>query len=185
VTTRVDAQEQENLGALEIVVPWGPGEGADRLARQTARQLQRPSTSPPKVTNVPGRTGNLAMAKFLAAPADGHSLEVMTSETYCLLAYLNPGWKASDVVPLAIMMSQPSAFFLPTSSRFKTWKEFEAEARQKPRTLRVAIAGVGSPDYMTLQQLNLKGIDLVPVPFAEPEERYRALQNGQADAVYE
>jgi tripartite-type tricarboxylate transporter receptor subunit TctC len=49
----------------------------------------------------------------------------------------------------------------------------------------VAITGIGSPDYLTLQQLEAKGIKLVPVPLSNPEERYRAPFEGKADALYE
>ncbi|MBA2721836.1 MAG: tripartite tricarboxylate transporter substrate binding protein [Methylibium sp.] len=172
-------------GPVEIIVPWGTGGGADQLARETAKLLQRALDTPAKVTNIPGRTGNAAMQKFLASPSDGRLLSVLTAETYCLLAYANPGWKPADVVPLAIMVRQPSAFFLPTSARFKSWSDFEKEARQKPRSLRVAISGLGSPDYLVLQQLSLKGVQLIPVPFENPEQRFQAVLNGQADALYE
>ena len=49
----------------------------------------------------------------------------------------------------------------------------------------MAISGVGSPDHITLNQFAEKGIQLVPVPFANPEERYAALANNLADALYE
>ena len=183
-TSRATAQEGTASGSVEIIVPWGAGGGADQLGRETAKLLQRVNMSA-KVTNISGRTGNAGMEKFLASPSDGRLVSVLTAETYCLLAYANPGWKPADVVPLAIMIRQPSAFFLPTSGRFKSWNEFEEEARHKPRSLRVAISGLGSPDYLMLQQLSLKGIQLTPVPFENPEQRYQAVLNGQADALYE
>jgi tripartite-type tricarboxylate transporter receptor subunit TctC len=83
------------------------------------------------------------------------------------------------------MMKQPSALFLPSNSRFKNWGEFEKEARLHPGTLRVAITGLGSPDYLMLQHLAAKGIKLVPVPLSNPQERYRAPFEGKADALYE
>ncbi len=112
-------------------------------------------------------------------------MAVLTADTFCLLAYLNPGWKMSDITPLAIMMKQPSALFLPANSRFKNWADFEKEARLRPDTLRVAITGLGSPDYLTLQQLAAAGIKLAPLPLSKPEERYRAVLEGKADALYE
>ena len=183
-TSRAAAQERATSGSVEIIVPWGPGGGADQLAREMTKLLQRVGLLA-KVTNTPGRTGNAGMEKLLASPSDGRLVSVLTAETYCLLAYANPGWQPADVVPLAIMIRQPSAFFLPASGSFKSWTEFEKEARQKPRSLRVAISGLGSPDYLMLQQLSLKGIHLAPVPFENPEQRYQAVINGQADALYE
>ncbi len=179
------AQEKPSGGAVELIVPFGAGGGADQLARESAKLLVGVLPAPVTVTNVPGATGNTGIAKLLAAPNDGNTMAVLTGDTFSLLAYLNPGWKMSDIVPLAIMMKQPSALFLPANSRFKTWADFEKEARLRPDTLRVAITGLGSPDYLTLQQLAAKGIRLAPVPLSNPEERYRAPLEGKADALYE
>jgi len=179
------AQEKPERHGLELIVPFGPGGGADQLARQSAKLLDEVAGEGVTVNNVPGATGNTGIAKLLAAPSDGHTMAVLTGDTFSLLAYLNPGWKLADIVPLAIMIRQPSALFLPQTSRFKTWAEFEKEARQRPDTLRVAITGLGSPDYLGLQQLFSKGIRLAPLPLANPEERYRAVLEGRADALYE
>ena len=183
--TQALAQDKPSGGAVELIVPFGTGGGADQLARESARLLGGILPAPVKVTNIPGATGNTGIAKLLAAPPDGNTMAVLTADTFSLLAYLNPGWKMSDVVPLAIMMKQPSALFLPANSRFKTWADFEKEARLHPDTLRVAITGLGSPDYLTLQQLAAKGIRLAPLPLSNPEERYRAVLEGKAEALYE
>ena len=171
--------------ALELVVPFGPGGGADALGRATAKMLAAVLGEPIQVSNVPGATGRQGIDKLIAAPADGRTLAVLTADTFTLQAYANPRWKLGDVIPLGIMMKQPSALLLPSNSRFKNWGEFEKEARLHPGTLRVAITGLGSPDYLTLQQFEAKGIKLVPVPLSNPEERYRAPFEGKADALYE
>ena len=181
----VRADDKSTGDAVELIVPFGIGGGADQLAREAAKLIVGILPSLVKVTNVPGATGNTGMAKLLGAPSDGKTMAVLTGDTFSLLAYLNPGWKMSDVVPLAIMMQQPSALFLPANSRFKNWAEFEKEARIRPNTLRVAITGLGSPDYLTLQQLAAKGILLAPVPLSNPQERYRAPLEDKADALYE
>ena len=184
-TTPALAQEKPGGAAVELIVPFGAGGGADRLARESTKLLDGVLPTSITVTNIPGATGNTGLARLIAAPSDGNTMAVLTADTFSLLAYLNPGWKMNDIVPLAIMMKQPSALFLPENSRFKSWADFEKEARLRPDTLRVAITGLGSPDYLTLQQLAAKGIRLSPVPLSNPEERYRAAGEGKADALYE
>ena len=173
------------LEPIEVIVPFGPGGGADLLARHCAPILQTALTAPVRVTNVPGATGNAGIARLLAAPSDGRTVAVLTADTYATLAYANPSWNAADVIPLAIMTRQTSALFVAASSRFARWHDLEKEARARPRTLRVAISGLGSPDYIALQQLAAKNIHLTPLPLANPQERYQAVLNGQADALYE
>ena len=185
LTTHALADEKPSGDAVELIVPFGAGGGADKLARESVKLLEGVLAWPVAVKNIPGATGNTGMAKLFGASSDGRTMAVLTADTFSLLAYLNPGWKLTDIVPLAIMMKQPSAIFLPAGSRFKTWADFEKEARLRPDSLRVAITGFGSPDYLALQQLAAKGIRLVPVPQANPEERYRAPFNGTADALYE
>ena len=170
---------------MEIIVPFNPSSGADTLARYCAPALQAALAAPVQVKNVPGSTGNDGIARLLAAPSDGRTVAVLTGDTYATLAYANPRWKSSDVIPVAIMMRQPSMLFVPTSSRFAKWQDLEKEARANPRALRVAISGFGSPDYIALQQLAVKNIKLTPVPRLSPQEKYQALVNGEADALYE
>ena len=159
---------------IEFIVPFGPGGGADQLARRIAPRLSEVLGTEVAVTNIPGATGNVGMAKLLNAPADGRKIAVLTGDTLAWLAHLNAGWTPADVVPIAVMMRESSMLFLPTDSRFKSWRELENEARQKPHSLRVAISGLGIPDYIALQQLDAAGIRLLALPFSNPEERYAA-----------
>ena len=170
---------------LTLIVPFGPGSGADSLARHCAPGLQAATNSPVEVHNVPGATGTEGIRKLLAAPADGRTMAVLTGDTYATLAYTNPRFKLADMVPVAIMMKQPSMLFVPASSRFGKWQDMEREARANPRSLRVAISGFGSPDYMTLQQLASRNIQFTPVPYTSPQDRVQAVVNGDADAIYE
>ena len=170
---------------IEIIVPFGPTSGADTLARYCVPALQASLAVPVQVKNVPGSTGNQGIARLLAAPNDGRTVAVLTGDTYATLAYANPSWKSSDVIPVAIMMRQTSMLFVLASSRFAKWQDLEKEARARPRALRVAISGFGSPDYIALQQLAVKNINLTPVPRLSPQDKYQALINGEADALYE
>ncbi len=180
------AQQTDLLNRhIELIIPWGEGGGADKLGRKAADLLSKAMHTQVDVINVPGSTGNIGMAKLLKEKSDGYRLAIVTAETYALLAHLNPGWKPEDIIPLGIMNHQASALFVASNSPYKTWADFEKQARQKPGTLRVAISGLGSPDYITLNQFAEKGIHLVPVPFANPEERYAALTSNLADALYE
>ena len=170
---------------IEIIVPFGPTSGADTLARYCAPALQSALAAPIQVKNVLGSTGNQGIAQLLAAPSDGRTVAVLTGDTYATLAYANPPWKSSDVIPVAIMMRQTSSLFVLESSRFAKWQDLENEARARPRALRVAISGFGSPDYIALQQLAVKNINLTPIPRSSPKDKYQALVDGEADALYE
>ncbi|HET9764327.1 MAG TPA: tripartite tricarboxylate transporter substrate binding protein [Casimicrobiaceae bacterium] len=181
----VGAQERYPSRPVEIVVPWGPGGGADQLARLTATLLEPMLKTSFPVVNVPGATGATGMAKLLADQADGYAMAVYIADSNALLAGPSPRWSMNDIQPVAVMMQVPSFIFVAQDSRFKAWADFEKEARAKPKTLKVATLGFGSVDDMTLTYLASKGIQVVEVPYAKPSERYVSVIGGHVDALYE
>ncbi|HZI85119.1 MAG TPA: tripartite tricarboxylate transporter substrate binding protein [Casimicrobiaceae bacterium] len=179
------AQERYPSRPVEIVVPWGPGGGADQLARLTATLLEPMLKTSFPVVNAPGATGATGMAKLLSEPADGYAMAVYIADSNALLASPSPRWSLGDIEPVGVMLQGPSFLFVAEDSRFKTWADFEKEARAKPKTLKVATLGFGSVDDMTLSYLGSKGIQVIEVPYAKPSERYVSVIGGHVDALYE
>ena len=60
------AQEKFPSRPIEFIVPFGPGGGADQLARKMARLLEPELKVSVPVVNVPGATGGTGMAKLVA-----------------------------------------------------------------------------------------------------------------------
>lgn len=180
------AQDKFPSRPIEMIVPFGPGGGADQLARLTGKLLEPVVGQGIPVVNVPGATGATGMAKLTAAPADGHSMAIYIADTHALLAGADARWKVDDLTPLAVMIQAPSAIFVPKDSPYKTWADFEKAAKQDPGKLKVAVVGFGSVDDFTLKHLESKGgIKVVQVPFSKPNERYVSILGGHADALYE
>ena len=176
-------QEKYPQRPIEIIVPWGPGGGADQVARKAGKIMEEDLKISFPVVNVPGATGNSGMAKLLAAQADGYSISVMTWDTYALLATTKTRWSMKDIVPVALMIKQPSSFMSAANGKLKTWADVEREAKVRP--LKVAITGFGSPDDITVNFFVARGLKLVSVPFAKPGERYTSVLGGHADLLYE
>ena len=177
------AQDKYPSRPIEFIVPWGPGGGADQVARKAGKLMEEDLKVSFPVVNVPGATGNTGMAKLLAAQADGYSISVMTWDTYALLATTVTRWSLKDIIPVALMIKQPSAFLTSSTGNLKTWADVEREA--KTRTLKVAVTGFGSPDDITVNFFIARGLKLVAVPFANPGERYTSVLGGHADLLYE
>lgn len=176
------AQEAYPTRPIEFVVPWGPGGGADQVARKASQLMEKDLKVSLPVINVPGATGQTGLNKMLTAAADGYTISVMTGDTFGLLTDPATKWKLTDMTPAAIMIKQPSAFFT-SADNLKTWADVEREAKKRP--LKVAITGFGSPDDMHVNYFTAKGLKMVSVPFAKPAERYTAIIGGHADILYE
>ena len=178
----VQAQEKYPSRPIEFIVPWGPGGGADQVARKSSQLMEKDLGASLPVINVPGATGQTGLNKMLTAPADGYTMSVMTGDTFGLLTDANTKWSLDQIVPAAIMIKQPSAFFT-SADNLKTWADVQREGKKRP--LKVGITGFGSPDDMHVNYFAKRGIQLVSVPFAKPAERYTAILGGHADILYE
>ncbi len=177
------AQEAYPTRPIEFIVPWGPGGGADQVARKSSVMLEPLLKVSFPVINVAGASGQTGLAKMLAAAPDGYTISIMTGDTFGTQAAGKPNWKFSDITPVAIMIKQPSAFFVPANSPIKNWNDLVAEAKKRP--LKVAVTGFGTPDDITVNYFTKKGVNLQSVPFANPGERYTAILGGHADLLYE
>ena len=170
---------------IEFVVPWGPGGGADQVARKLAKLMEPALKVSMPVVNVPGATGQTGLTKMLTAPPDGYSISVFIGDTFAIQAGTPPPkWTMKDIKALGVVIQQPSAFLVAENGKFKSWADVEKIA--KTETVRVAMLGFGSADDLTINYyVKKKGLKLVAVPFSKPGERYSAVLGGHADILYE
>lgn len=179
----VAADETYPSHPINFIVPWGPGGGADQLARVSGKLMEPILNASLPVINVPGATGQTGLTKLANSPADGYTIEVMTGDTFAVFADPNTRFKLNQFIPLSIMIQQPSGFYVKMDSPWKDWNDVVAAAHKD--TLRVAVTGFGSPDDMTVNYFRGKGLKLQSVPFAEPGLRYPSVLGGQSDLLYE
>lgn len=169
---------------INFIVPWGAGGGADLLARTSSKIMQKQLGVSLPVINVPGADGVVGMTKLLTSPADGYSVAVLIGDTFALVSGKNPPFKLDQLIPLAIMIQQPSGYWVNAKGPWKNWQDVVNAAKKK--TLTVAVTGFGSADDITTRYLAYKlHIKLESVPFAKPGQRYGSILGGNADIVYE
>jgi len=177
------AQAKYPSRPVEFIVPWGPGGGADQLARRVGKLLEPDLGVSVPVINVPGATGNTGMAKLLSAPPDGHSIACFIADTLGTLAGGKGRYKLSDLIPLGVMIRQPTGLFVKTDAKWKNFDELLADAKKSD--IKAGITGFGSPDEMHVNKFNEKGAKFRSVPFAAPAERYASILGGHADVLVE
>lgn len=177
------AQQKYPSRPVEFIVPWGPGGGADQLARALAQLLEPELGVSMPILNVPGATGNTGMAKLLSAPPDGHSMALFIGDTLGTLAGGKGRYKLSDLIPLGVMIRQPTGLFVKADSKWKTFDDMLADS--KKTDIKAGITGFGSPDEMHINKFNDKGSKFRSVPFSAPGERYSSILGGHADVLVE
>ena len=168
---------------VEFIVPWGPGGGADQLARALSQLLEPELGVSMPILNIPGATGNTGMAKLLSSPPDGHSLALFIGDTLGTLAGGKGRYQLSDLAPVGVMIRQPTGLFVKQDAKWKNFDELLADS--KKNDIKAGITGFGSPDEMHVNKFNDKGSKFRPVPFAKPGERYSSILGGHADVLLE
>ena len=178
------SQDKYPSRPIEFIVPWGAGGGADQVARRLGKLLEADLKASLPVINVPGATGNTGMAKLLSGPPDGYSMAVFIADTLATLVGGKGRYKLSDIVPLGVMIRQPSGLFVKQDSKWKTFDDLLADAKKSD--IKVGVTGIGSADEMHVVAFNEKhGTRFRAVPFAAPGERYSSILGGHADVLVE
>ena len=78
-------QEKYPSRPIDFVVTWGPGGGADAMARQLGSLSQPLLGVPLPASNVPGASGNTGLAQILSGKADGYTLATYIQDTLMTL----------------------------------------------------------------------------------------------------
>jgi tripartite-type tricarboxylate transporter receptor subunit TctC len=157
-------------GPVRLVVPFGPGGGADIIARVVAEHLRKKFNQPFVVENKPGAFGILGIEDMVRARHDGYTLQIGNISTNTITPILhakkfkiNP---EKDVLPITRLVEIPS-FLIGTTKDFapKTFAEVVAYAKQNPGKVRYSSAGIGSFPHFDMAILAKRaGVDMLHVP---------------------
>jgi tripartite-type tricarboxylate transporter receptor subunit TctC len=173
---------------VRIVVPFGAGGIADLTARAVARQLAEGFKHNVLVENRPGAGGVAAGEAVARAPADGHTLLLMSNATAVsagLFKWL-PFDAQKDFAPIVVLGVFDLAVITGADSRFRSMRELIAFARSNPGRLNLGTINVGSTQHLAAELLKSSaGIDVQVVPFNGSPAVLTALRGGQVDACVE
>ena len=151
------AQDKYPSRPIELIVPWGAGGGADQLARRVGKLLEPDLKTSIPVINVAGRDGKHGHDEAVVGRARWLSTAILIGDTLSTIAG-GGRWKLADVVPLGVMIRQPTGLYVKTDSKYKTFDDLLADARNNE--VKVAILGFGSADEILINQINAKGAKL-------------------------
>jgi tripartite-type tricarboxylate transporter receptor subunit TctC len=140
------------------------------------------------VENRVGESGNVATRAVVKAAPDGYTLLVcgpVNVINTALFDDLDFDFDR-DISAVAGMFRVPLVVEVNPTLPIKTVPEFLTYARANPGTLKVAYAGIGTPQHLAIEQLKaMAGVDLTLVPYAGSTPALEALLAGQADAMFD
>ncbi|MBI4592716.1 MAG: tripartite tricarboxylate transporter substrate binding protein [Candidatus Rokubacteria bacterium] len=179
------AQEKYPGRPVDFICTWGPGGGADTMARQLSSLSQSVLGVALPVSNVPGASGNTGLAQVLNAKPDGYTIATYIQDTLMTIPMGLARHKADDFDWVLRTQVADSFLFVKSDGPFKTIQDLFKHAQANPGKLRVAATGYGTVDDVSVRFLEKKGYKLTTVPYPKPGERYAAALGGHAEVLYE
>jgi tripartite-type tricarboxylate transporter receptor subunit TctC len=169
---------------VSFVVPYAAGGASDVAARLINAEMSRRLGQPVVVENVAGVGGSLGVQKFLAAPADGHTLLYGSLSETILVPTINPTapYKPDDLLPVALTGRTPVAFIARQDFPGRTMDDLIAEARRAPGRLSYGSPGIGTFQHVLAETLKERaGVFMVHIPYRGGQQIVTDVMGGQID----
>jgi putative tricarboxylic transport membrane protein len=173
---------------VRFVIAFGPGGVADTTSRIVAEKLGDKLGQRVIVENNPGGGGIAAARTVLSAPADGHTLALLTNGTSISVSLFknltfNP---LTDFAPVTKIGTFEFFLAANVNSPYRSLADMIKAARDRPGKLNVGTVNPGSTQHLTALLLkSTAGIEFQWVPFRNSPDLLVSLLRGDVDAVVE
>ncbi|MCS6933110.1 MAG: tripartite tricarboxylate transporter substrate binding protein [Acetobacteraceae bacterium] len=178
------AQAQWPQRSVRFVVAFAPGGFTDVIGRLLAEHLGEIWGQTVVVENRGGAGGNVAAQQMARAAPDGYAA-LVTSGAFAINLSLsrNPGYRAEQFVPAAVVAGTPNLFVVRADSPIRTLRDMVETARRRPLTY--GTAGVGVAAHLSAELLfkRVGGVDATHVPYSGAGPAMLALLAGNIDVV--
>ncbi len=166
------------------LLPFAPGGGTDITARRIGQKLTEFWKQPVVIDNRAGATGNIALDTAARAPADGHTIVLISASIS-----VNPALRKSlpydlvrDFAPITQLTSQPYILCVHPSVAARSVSELVALSKSRNEGLTFGSSGTGGLSHLSGAMLQmLSGAQLVHVPYKGGGPLLADLLAGQID----
>jgi tripartite-type tricarboxylate transporter receptor subunit TctC len=169
--TPLAAQEAYPSRSVSVIVPFPPGGVADASARPVAAGLEKLLKQPFVVTNKPGAGGAVGMAQVANSKPDGYTLLLALSSISIIPAAdalfdRPPAYRLEQLVPIALLSSDPTVLVVPADSPWQTVKDLVEDAKKRPGEIAYSSSGIYGTLHMAMEMFaHAADIKLRHVPF--------------------
>ena len=178
------AQAWPGQQPIKIEVISAAGGLTDIVPRQLSNYLSKSIGVPVIVEDRPGAGGNIAAGAVAKAAPDGHMLLVTGSNQAVNPTLLpHPGFDYQrDLVPVSMAVVAKMLLVASPSFPAKNISDVIKIAKQKPKSVSIAISPIGTPNHLGAEMLAQYGnIDLTFVPYGGIGEAIPDLIAGRVD----
>lgn len=179
-----DAPDWPAAKPVRFEVSAAAGGVIDMVPRRLSNDLAASIGVPVIVEDRPGAGGNIAAGLVARAEPDGHMLLVTGANQAVNQTLLpNPGFDyATDLVPVSMLVTSKLLLVASPSFPAKNITDLIKIARQKPKSVSIAISAIGTPNHLAAEMLAQFGdVDLTFVPYDSVAQAIPDLTAGRVD----
>lgn len=169
---------------INVIVPYLPGGWVEIITRPFVDAMSRELGVPMTVNPSPGAAGVIGITKALQAKPDGYTLVVCSDLAFSYHPLIRKvRYTQKDANPIYGVMQAVGLFATSKKqTKFQTFEEFVAYAKEHPGEVTVGVAGLNSIFLTTLVQMEQAyGINVQPIPFDGAVGITNAITSGHID----
>ena len=169
---------------VTLIVPFAAGGGTDGVARIVGTLLEKELGQPVNVVNRAGGNGVVGHAAIAAAPADGYTLGMLTSDiTMFHWTRLSP-LTTKDFTALSRMNIDPAAIMVRADAPYKKLDDLLKAIKANPGKFKASGTGLGGIWHLAMAgMLKDLGIDPASVPWVPSTGAAQAMNDLVAGGV--
>ena len=171
---------------VRLIVPFPPSGSNDILGRHIAQKLSERWPHQTVVDNRPGADGMIGTELVTRAPADGHTL-VIVSTTYSMNPAIHkmPFDPVKALVPIAQIAAGGNLIATHPTFPAKTVKDLIALAKARPGHIRYATSGIGGFNHFGGELFNtMAGVKLAHIPYKGGGPAMIDVMSGQVEVLF-
>lgn len=173
---------------VRMMVPFPPGGANDIVARLVAQKLSERWGKPVVIDNRAGAGGNIGTEVGARANADGYTLTIGSTSTYCTNVVLDsklPFDPRRDFAPISLIVTAPNVMVVHPSVPAASVAEFIKYAKAHPQRLNFSSFGDGSSSHLVGEMFkSAAGVAMQHVPYKGGGPALAAVMGGEVQVTF-
>jgi tripartite-type tricarboxylate transporter receptor subunit TctC len=173
-------------GAVDYVIPFGPGGESDITARLQQPYFKKLYGEDMVVSYKPGGGGAVGWSQLNTMPGDGSSVMGVNLPHIVVKPHQgNVGFETDDITNVYFFHYTPDALVVPADSDFQTLDDYVAWAKENPRQMTTSGSGKGTANHLAQVSFDeMAGIQTTYVAFQGTGASVTALLGDQVRAAW-
>ena len=173
---------------ISIIAVLVPGSGLDIIARSYGAKLSQTLGRPVIIENKPGGSQIVGVSALMGAPADGHTLLVVTSAAMAINQTMFkqlPYDPHKDLVPVSLYLKSPFILVINPKIPAQNALEFIQYVKERPGKLSFSSPGAAGLPRLSMEIMNARfGLDAVNIPYKDTAQSIADIASGTVQMAF-